>query len=291
MRPGDEVVVSIHDSAAGLVTQVTDLTTGESGSMTASVANGFAHPLFQPNAQTCSEEPYAFHPMYSTSNEHARVSWAAHSYNVSFSDEIGHFEYCNHVNAQGRCVSPGAGDPKVDDDDVFCFDASRSLLIAVTGCLGSDFDFDGVSYQPNWPGSIRDANLDRQLHAESVLFTSPLTGGRNYDRLAFEADLPAIEFLTGCDTSTGAGCVNPPPGANFYPIYTTTGRSACAWRQGGTFMPGTTNTFGGTSTSEYGPLLGLVYPDFPGFPGTVTAYEDFRNVLTNNPCPSRGRLP
>jgi hypothetical protein len=279
MNPGDEIAISIHDSPAGLVTEVRDLTTGQQGSMTASIANGFAHPLFQPNASTCTEEPYAFHPMYSTSSEHTRVPWAAHSYNVSFSDEIGHFEYCDHANAQGKCV-----DPKSDADDVGCFNPDASLLIQVGGCIGADFDFDGVSYQHTWPGTLADPVRDRQVHAESVLFTSPLTNGRNYERMAFEADLPAIEFLVGCDTSTGIGCFSPPPGADFYPIFSTTGKNGCGWREGGVHMPGTTNTFGGTATSEFGPLLALDYAD-------GTFYEDFRNVLSSNPCPSKGKLP
>src|SRR5439155_15602268 len=117
MNAGDELTISIHDSPVGLVTAVTDLTTGQTGSMTASVANGFAHPLFQPSASTCSEEPYAFHPIYSTSNEHTRVPWAAHSYNVAFSDEIGHFEYCDLAKADGTCANKGVNDKKKDADD------------------------------------------------------------------------------------------------------------------------------------------------------------------------------
>ena len=109
--------------------------------------------------------------------------------------------------------------------------------------------------------------------------------------MSFETDLPAIEFQTGCDTTTGAGCVNPPPGANFYPIYSTRGSGSCAWQEGGIHIPGTINTFGGSSRSEYGPLLALVYPDFPGLPGTVFAFEDFRRVHSSNPCPSTGSLP
>src|SRR5437899_10800397 len=35
---------------------LSDSSTGEHGSMVASIANGFAHPLFQPNASTCTEE-------------------------------------------------------------------------------------------------------------------------------------------------------------------------------------------------------------------------------------------
>jgi hypothetical protein len=292
MNAGDELTISIHDSTAGLMTSIVDNTTGQSGSMTASEANGFKHPLFQPTASTCTEEPYAFHPMYSTSSEHTRVPWAAHSYNVAFSDEIGHFEYCNRANPHGTCVNPGVGDPKKDGDDIGCFNPDASLLIQVGGCIFTDFDFDGTSYQPDWPGTLTDAAADHQLHAESFVFTSPTTSGSNYDRVAFEADLPAIEFATGCNTDTGVGCVNPPPGASFYPIYSTRGTSSCGWQEGGTHIPGTVNTFGGTSTAEYGPLLPLVYPPFPGGPTTTAfSFEDFRNVLANNPCSSTGQLP
>src|SRR5919198_6655420 len=128
MGAGDRLDISIHDSAAGLVTRIDDLTTGEHGSMTASVANGFAQVNYEPNAATCTETPYAFHPMYSTASEHTRVPWAAHSYNVAFSDEIGHFEYCAHANANGVCTTPGGTTEKTKDaDDTNCFNASASL--------------------------------------------------------------------------------------------------------------------------------------------------------------------
>ncbi len=71
-------------------------------------------------------------------------------------------------------------------------------------------------------------------------------------------------------------------GANFYPIYTTNiGSNGCQWQLGGTNIPGTANTFGGTPAAEYGSLLKLYYP-VPG--GTVGRYNDFRNVLSSNPC-------
>ena len=64
-----------------------------------------------------------------------------------------------------------------------------------------------------------------------------------------------------CDRSTGANCVNPPIGAQFYPFYSTRiANGTCTWQEGGPFIPGTTNNFGGSSTSEYGPLLKTVYP-------------------------------
>ena len=122
---GDKLIVDMHDTAAGFQVVIHDLTTGQSGSMTASVANGFGHALFQPTASTCTLVNYAFHPMYSTSSPDTRVLWAAHSYNVAFSDEIGHFEYCNTVNSfGGSCKTasfPDPTDPTRDGDDRGCF--------------------------------------------------------------------------------------------------------------------------------------------------------------------------
>jgi hypothetical protein len=288
MNAGDTLQISVHDSAAGLVNSITDLTSGQSGSMTASVANGFAHPLFEPSATTCTEAPYAFHPMYATSSEHTFVPWAVHTYNVSFSDEIGHFEYCNRANVQGSCVNPGVGEAKKDADDTGCFNADASLLVQVGGCIATESDFDGTSYQPDWSGTLADPAQDQLLHSPSFQFSSPRTNGRNYNRMAFEADLPAIQPCA----LDGTGCVNPPPGAQFYPIYSTRSgpNGGCAWQEGGTLIPGTTNTFGGNSTAEYGPKLATYYPGDPGFP-EGTFVSNFRNVLTDNPCLSTGQIP
>jgi hypothetical protein len=298
MNPGDKLVVTMNDTADGFQVVIQDLTTGETGSMTASVANQFGQVKFAPSPSTeCTNIPYAFHPMYSTSSEHTRVPWSVHSYNVAFSDEIGHFEYCNQVDTSGNCVKAGANDPNgLDADDVGCFSAASSTRIGIAGCLGTDSDFDGVPYQHTWPGSLQDRRQDGRFNPRSVLFTSPLfspaAGGRlsNYNRVAFETDLPAIE--TGCDVNKCTGCVNPPIGANFYPIYSTPGGEErdgetrdddknCVWQLGGPFIRGTKNTFGGTSTAEYGSLLQLF---FAGVGGPQVAFQDFRQVLSNNPC-------
>jgi len=292
MNAGDQVAISVHDSAAGLVTEIRDRSSGQSGSMTASVANGFAQVNFEPTAATCSQSPYAFHPMYATASEHTRIPWAAHSYNVAFADEIGHFEYCANVNtADGTCAADPTDPGSPDADDVACHTPEESLRIRIGGCTGSDADFDGTSYQRTWPGSIRNPVLDRLLHPQSVLLTSPtFNNGRDYERVGFEADLPRIEaadFGGICDRTTGANCVNPPVGAQFYPLFTTRDdrTSGCQWQLGGPNIPGTTETFGGTSTTEFGPLLFLTYPG-PGFvPRTIT--NDFRRVLGDNPCRNR----
>jgi len=75
-----------------------DFTTHWSGPMTAGPANGFGHVLYQPTSTTCNVAPYAFRPMYSTSGLATRMPWTAHTDNVAFADEIGHFECCRTVD-------------------------------------------------------------------------------------------------------------------------------------------------------------------------------------------------
>jgi hypothetical protein len=307
MNSGDQLVVDMHDTPAGLQIVIHDLTTGQSGSMTASIANGFGHPLYQPNSSTCNDQPYAFHPMYSTSGPDTRVLWAAHSYNVAYSDEIGHFEYCNTV-ASFSCAdttSNPTDSSGADGDEFPCF--SLPLVNVPTaplfnGCLGVDSDFDGPEYHSgSWPGSgsgsVIGTNVPTPIQFSSPLFTGPGNSGRsNYSQAAFETDLPRIENATSppcqrhvynpMDPSPGAGCVNPAVGSTFYPIFsTTTGTGgSCIWQEGGGSIPGTTNNFGGTSTAEYGAIAESIYPAA----GNVTQgiYENFHNTLSNNPCPT-----
>jgi hypothetical protein len=293
MSPGDVVRIHIHDTSAGLRIDLFDFTTHQHGSMTASVANGFGHILYTPKSKTCKEKPYAFHPEYSTANPRGNT-WSAHTYNVAMSDEIGHFENCLAIDDQGNCTQAGGQDPAIDGDDVGCVPASDSLLVKINGCFAADEDFDGQSYRPDWPGTDPNVARDRALHPSPVLFTSPLTKGRNYSTTAFEADLPRIEASDSqlnppfCDRTTGANCVNPPHGAQFYPFYSTTVRNgSCTWQEGGNFIPHTINNFGGSSTAEYGSLLKTVYPE-PGFT-TQTLMNNFNSGDMANPCPARRR--
>jgi hypothetical protein len=108
--------------------------------------------------------------------------------------------------------------------------------------------------------------------------------------IAFETDLPRIEIAGAqdnapfCNRTTGADCVNPPNGAAFYPFYSTRQHAGtCTWQEGGDFLPGTTNDFGGSSTTEFGPLLLTVYPT-TGLT-TVSRYNNFNKGDIANPCP------
>lgn len=292
MNSGDNVVVTMHDTQHGLQIVLNDKTTHQSGSMTASAANGFGQTQFDPTGTTCNNIPYDFHPMYSTSSELTRVTWAAHSYNIAFADEIGHFDDCTVVSTTGTCTgNEGITNDQeaADGDDAGCLPASASTLVQVAGCTATNTGFDGVPYQPVWP----DGNT--KLHPTSILFTSPLTGNgysRNYSRIAFEANLPRIENPAVCDRFTGVGCTLIPttddpatagPGfmpASFYPFFSI-GRSgsSCVW-QIGNHIPGSKNDFG--QNQQYGTLLNTVYTGVGG--GPIVRYNDFRQILSKNPC-------
>jgi hypothetical protein len=174
--------------------------------------------------------------------------------------------------------------------------------VKIGGCLDTDGDFDSVSYKFSWPGSIRNSTVDHLRNAEPIRFTSPKTGNVSFPRMAFESNVSRSESAdtefgvgTPCqrhitnpaDPHPGLGCVNPPPGSDFYPFYSTTRSSGtCWWQHGGPFIPNTTNTFGGSARAEYGPLRSVSYPTAP-FGAVTKRFNDFRSAQRDNPCPAQ----
>lgn len=311
MNSGDALKVSLRDTPNGLQAAINDQTSGQKGSMTASAANGFGQVQYAPTGTSCVNVPYNFHPMYSTSSEQTRVIWAAHTYNISFTSEIGHFENCDGpqpipatpfgVDASGNPISCPAGDTEgfgdhtspTDADDDFCFPASEALLIHVNGCTDSNTGFDGLGYQPVWPDG------DTALHPEPILFTSPRTGpgdSTNYSRVAFEANLPRIETNT-CNRSTGAGCTLIPTTdagtpAAFYPFFSAFQSGVPGVRGGGRCMWGFGNDLPGANdfgrNAQYGSLLSSTYLAFGGGGATINLINNFRQIMPN-PCTAGGR--
>jgi hypothetical protein len=286
MNPGDTIVIHMHDTPAGFQVNLFDLTTHQNGSMTASIANGFGHILYEPTSSRCHEAPYAFHPEYSTANPRGNT-WSAHTYNIAMSDEIGHFENCLALDPSFNCATPGSQDQGgLDEDDAqnFCVPGTDSTVVPIDGCFAPDEDWDGQSYRNDWPGTGSTAPVPTP-----VLFTSPVTGqGTNYKTIAFETDLPDIESSQDnppvCDRTTGANCVIPPAGAQFYPFFTNTIQAGtCTWQEGGNSIPGTINHFGGSAAAEFGSLLRTDYPT-PGFTIT-TRINNFNSGDLRNPCP------
>jgi len=308
MSSGDHLAVSLHDTSNGVQAVINDQTSGQTGSMTASAANGFGQVRFAPTGKSCMNIPYDFHPMYSTSSEQTRVIWAAHSYNISFTSEVGHFENCNGPNpipatpfgedSSGNPITCPAGNTEgfgsntspTDGDDFFCFPASEALLIHISGCTQTNSGFDSLGYQPVWP----DGNMG--LHPEPVLVSSPLTGPGDtvqYSRTALEADIPRIEG--GNCRFTGVGCTQLPTtdkGAPvaFYPFFSAfqngvpgqQGNKACMWGFGND-LPAATTNFGGST--QYGSLLAQHYLVLGGDGAVTTRFNDFRQIMSN-PCPA-----
>jgi len=296
MAPGDQILIVLHDTTHGVEAIVLDLTSGQSGSIVASAANGFGQVLFQPNSATCNVAPYDFHPMYATSSEHTRTPWSGGTDNTTFANEIGHFEFCDSADPNTlNCLVPGIQDRKsgLDADDTFCFSPGGPFLpgppfIQIGGCIQTESDFDGISYGRNWPGTFADVRKDQQLHPQPVRFTSPLfldEDGelRNFDRVAFETDIP--EFDPNCNRGTGAGCSVPARGMDFYPFYTTSispSDGICRWQFGGGMIPGTENNFGGNPAKAWGNLFTSVFQTGPA--SAANAFFDFRHALEANPC-------
>jgi hypothetical protein len=258
MKGGDRLRVHIHDTRAGLETTIADLTTGRSGRMVASVRNGFRHILWDPAHFTCKGAPYAFHPMFSTAAPPTRsgqprawAEWTAHTYNISYTSEIGHFE------------KPHGHDPDAQP----CFRGPK-----IPGCVGTDLDFDGYSYHPDWPnGSGR--------FPTPWYVGSPTSRGRDYPLTRFETDLPRIEAtdLGGpCDRLTGNGCVVPPPGAAFYPWpHTAHTPQGCQWAFSND-LPNQISGFGGM-VHAWGKL------EFTNYGGGVVKTDNFAGRLMRTP--------
>jgi hypothetical protein len=264
MNGGDRLIVTMHDTASGIFAQVRDLTTGETGKMTGSVANGFRQIIWDPVNFTCNGQPYAFHPMFDTAappvdagHPRAWAAWTAHTANISFSSEIGHAE-------------PIDG----DKDDNGCTD------IGFVVCTGTDKDFDGYGYHLRpalWPNGSK--NLPTAFYTSSP--RSPDGTGaytQHFGIHRFETDLPAVERSAGnCDTFSGAGCHYPPRHHRFYPWYHLAKvAGTCRWALSND-LPNQINNFGGIFQG-WG---ALVFTDYGG--GFISA-DNFASSLTKNPC-------
>lgn len=323
MRQGDVLRVVMRDTAHGLLARVDDLSTGRSGSVVASAANGFMNT----NLADCSGTPFDFHPEYSSAQQQNQVPWAALEGGVLMQDELGHFEACSSVSSplpvnetfadgqsfsdtnvyqvcnggaegngsgEGPCspatgicqnatTEGGVACPTNDSaSGVNCEFSGANCMIAgprttvvngkavverwpIAGCQenvfqNGDLDFDGSSYQADWPDGSRG-------HPTSFEYLGPFTGGGHpYPTVQFETNVPASEIL--CNTQTGAGCTAVPEGAAFYPFWSL-GKSSvshsgsCVWNFGNVIRGATVQSFG--RTAQYGT------PNLARFGGTLTS--------------------
>ena len=288
MNPGDKITVQMFNAALpggghALEAKETDVTTGQSGFMIASKANGFMNT----SPFTCKGKKFNFQTEYSTAEPQNIIPWGIGPYMINDEYEIGHFEACTSVSGKAvvhlsskvkdvyykKCTGPyetakdtGA---KFEPNDAPCYkkgDTHGGLAAPniMTGCdvffdaIG-DLDYDGSPYYPDWPDSTTPDNFPTPFVQQQ-----PSTdGGSPYEAFQFMTDTSATEFKTKCNLTTGSGCVMPPKGpGNFYPFFTQAFvGGSCVW-EFGNMTNG--NDFGGDA--QYG----AVGPDTIGaFAGPV----------------------
>jgi hypothetical protein len=286
MNPGDRLVIHLFDAPVpghkgqkALETSIKDLTTGKSGFMQASAANGF----MATNITDCSGTPWNYEPEYSTSKPLNITPWAALQVNVSTQFEIGHFEACSSLSdpisvdqivagltdiTWNKChgpyenSAPSSGE-STEPGDAFCYPAGDTHFgmsgpNIVTGCednifQNGDLDFDGNSYWPDWPNSTKPDKFP-----STFLQRPPTTAGKSYPQFQIQTDLALSEST--CKFPNLSGCAVPPPNGpgKFYPYWTLT--KSCTLEFG---QMANGNTFG--KFAQYGHIpVQVGYPEFFG---------------------------
>ena len=183
MNPGDKIVIHMFNAkmAGGHALEIreTDLTTGQSGFMIASAANGFMNT----SPADCSGTPFNFQPEYSSAKPQNIMPWGIGPYKINTEFEIGHFEPCTRVTGRStltdgaftdtyfnRCHGPYEAERPPTRGRASNRTTRRASAAAtrtggwptpnlVTGCdvfFGAvgDLDYDGTSYRADWPTSV-----------------------------------------------------------------------------------------------------------------------------------------
>jgi hypothetical protein len=115
INQGDVLEISITDPPQGFTTTIRDLTTHQTGYVTASAANGFMNT----NINTCDGTPHTFHAEYNTASINNRVPWAALEGGVLMEQEIGHSEVCSSLENQDPYSESFANGQSYVDDSTY----------------------------------------------------------------------------------------------------------------------------------------------------------------------------
>ena len=208
---GDVLVASISDPPQGFTAVVRDLTTHQTGFMTASAANGFMNT----NIADCSGTPFTFHAEYSTAKQQNQVPWAALEGGVLMQQEIGHGEVCNSVTNKQPAVNP-AGATGYTDPEAF------------QTCVGGSEGPNATGEGPCTPTACQNATTQaRTARSPARLIT------RLAVRSASSATVTASRRERGPRSSTARRsrrCHGPPSATRNGPrtaTWTTTARRTC----------------------------------------------------------------
>jgi hypothetical protein len=289
MNPGDRIRVHLFDAQApgggrALEAMVKDLTTGETGFIQASAANGFMSTSFD----DCSGTPFNFEPEYSTAKAKNLSPWGAGTEVISSSFETGHFTPCSSLSEKSKqTLFPGVTDTyfnechgsyeeagpeneELEPTDGECYPEgdehgglAAGLPDTTTGCVdflaGGDLDFDGTPYWTEWPTTTTPTANPSAWQIEP-----PTSGPGNqaYSSYQFQTDLAFSELSTCTSESHTKGCAIPSPisPGQFYPFWTLVTSPAsgkCAFEFGNVKSG---DTFG--EDAQYGKINKNNFPDF-----------------------------
>jgi hypothetical protein len=292
MNPGDTIRVHMYDAAVpggggqrAFKVVIDDLTTGQSGFMQASAANGFADS----NLGDCSGTPFNFQPEYNTAGSGNIVPWAALATDISTEFEIGHFIPCTSVTEPdtflgdtyyNHCVGPYEDNSQAElgePADALCFPqgdthpaVGGSQPDIMTGCFDNwqqngDLDYDGTPYYADWPtGAAPTAKLPGSF-VESL----PTSGGVSYPKYFVQTDAALSE--TTCSPTTTSGCTVPPQGpGGFYPYWSRVkdSKGVCTLEFGNVSSGPGVNDLGGDAQYGSDRVATLGYPEFEGAPSS-----------------------
>jgi hypothetical protein len=293
--PGDRITVHMFDAPvpgepgqSAFEVVVRDLTTGQSGFMQASAANGFMNT----SIIDCSGTPHNFEPEYSTAKRANITPWAALQTNISTQFETGHWEACTSLTdpsvmpiANGTndlffstCHGPyettttadGGNNPEVSDAPCYPAGDTHGVQHAppdtLTGCVlfltqNGDLDFEGSPYWPEWPV----AAAPTATFPGSFVQALPQTQSRQYPRFFIQTDLALSEST--CATGVGPGCAVPPPNApgHFYPYWSRVDNGAvCAIEFGNVSAAPGIDDFGKDAGYGTNQFASQGYPEFWG---------------------------
>jgi len=293
MNPGDTVRVHMsnapaHGGGDAFEAVVHDLTTGRTGYMQASAANGFAST----SIVDCTGTPFNFQPEYSTAAKGDIIGWAALQTNISTQYETGHFEPCTSVTKPAQnTVAPGVTDtfwnvchgayekaaPSGDGSkapetgDALCYPAgdTHGALNAppdtMTACLADyyqngDLDFNGSPYRTEWPTSTTPG-----LHPGSFAEALPTSNGSQYSHFFIQTDVALSE--SSCSATSSTGCAVPPSTApgTFYPYWSRVlVHGTCTIEFGNVSAGAGVNDYGRDAQFGVDKVSTLGYPEFEG---------------------------
>ena len=269
MSNGDALQVTMKDTSSGLSIVIADQTSGTSGSMVLSGANGFTHNTSSSHcsvttSQSCNDSggcptneqcvcqapvAFNFHPMYATAAKSHVLTWSNLKVNVGFSPEIGHWELCGDAACT---IKPDSSDETSTPN---C-----TTIRGVGGCTDDDTDLDGISFQSKWADGTASHPAPFILGASNNTGVGPLAASP-FDATKYVQGYSTIAFNTTEDTSGSFSS------AAFYPFYSAAGAGTSCRFNFGNDIPGvTTDDFGGRA--QYQPLGSrTTYRNNPCFPG------------------------